>query len=99
MYSWKMRYFSDYAQQLEMESIGKQSIQMLYLRIRAKLSLVVLAQLHNIHIFNYCIKALKICADDIIEANKKIKQSLAYAQAITQSKLLVKRPHKDFKDA
>ena len=57
-YSWKLRYFTDYAQQLEMESIGKGRIKILILIKRDRLFLEGLGPQLNIHIFNYCTKEL-----------------------------------------
>ena len=59
-YSWKLRSFADYVQQLEMESLGKQPHKILILKKQDKLFLEGMAQLLNILIFNYCIKVLKI---------------------------------------
>ena len=57
-YSWKLRFFTDYVQQLEMESIGKRLlILVLDLKKQDRLFLVALAPQLNIHIFNYFIKA------------------------------------------
>ena len=55
-YSWKLRFFTDYVQQLEMESIGKSANPNLDLKKQGRLFLVVLAPLLNIHTFNYYIK-------------------------------------------
>ena len=57
-YSWKLRYFTDYAQQLEMESIGKGRIKILILIKQDRLFLEGLGPQLNIHIFNYCTKEL-----------------------------------------
>ena len=86
-YIWCWRSFPDYIQQLEMESLGKQpDINSKYKKTgqiifggygpRAQHSYFQL--LHQ--------GTEEICVDII--ANKKDKKSLAYAQAITQSKLL-----------
>ena len=50
-YSWKMRFFNDYAQQLEMESIGKQpNKDSIFQKTGQIVYLVVLVQPHSIPI-------------------------------------------------
>ncbi len=86
-YSWKLRSFADYVQQLEMESLGKQpDINSEYKKTgqiifggygpRAQHSFFQL--LHQ--------GTQDVCVDIIV--NKEDKESLAYAQAVTQSELL-----------
>ena len=86
-YIWSWRSFSDYVQQLEMESLGKQpSInseykktgQIIFGGYGPKAQHSYFQLLHQ--------GTQDICVD--IVANKEDEKSLAYAQAITQSKLL-----------
>ena len=57
-YSWKLRFFTDYAQQLEMESIGKGANASSNFKKTGQIVFGGLALLLNILIFNYCIKEL-----------------------------------------
>ena len=57
-YYWKFRSFPDYAQQLEMESLGKKIILLQNLKKLDKLFLEDMDQKLSIHIFNYFIKEL-----------------------------------------
>jgi len=86
-YSWKLRSFPDYAQQLEMESLGKRSNnnsifkntgQIIFGGYGPKAQHSYFQLLHQ--------GTQNICADII--ASKEDSKSLAYAQAVTQAKLL-----------
>ena len=96
MYSWKMRYFADYAQQLEMESIGKQynpdalfknTGQVIFGGFGSTAQHSYFQLLHQ--------GTASICADVFtIEANKDTNK-LLFAQSQAQSSLLANGPHKD----
>jgi len=86
-YIWNMRSFPDYIQQLEMESLGKQANpnsefkntgQIIFGGYGPKAQHSYFQLLHQ--------GTQQICADII--ASKEDSKSLAYAQAVTQSKLL-----------
>jgi len=88
-YAWNLRSFPDYVQQLEMESLGKQPSkdsefkktgQIIFGGYGPKAQHSYFQLLHQ--------GTQNICADIII--NSEDKESLAYAQAITQSKLMSK---------
>ena len=96
IYSWKMRYFSDYAQQLEMESIGKQynpdalfknTGQVIFGGFGSTAQHSYFQLLHQ--------GTASICADVFtIEVNKDTNE-LLFAQSQAQSSLLANGPHKD----
>ena len=95
-YIWTWRSFHDYIQQLEMESLGKQpdinseykkTGQIIFGGYGPKAQHSFFQLLHQ--------GTQDVCVDII--ANKKDKKSLAYAQAITQTKLL-SQGAKDLKD-
>ena len=83
-YNWRLRSFADYVQQLEMESLGKTPCK----DSESKTGQVIFGGYGPIaqHSFFQLMHqgTQKLCADIIAVKN----DSLAYAQAITQSKLL-----------
>tara|TARA_A100001011_G_scaffold344749_1_gene379963 strand:- start:26 stop:553 length:528 start_codon:yes stop_codon:yes gene_type:complete len=98
LYSWKMRFFSDYAQQLEMESIGKKKNP---LSIFNKTGQVVFGGFGSTAQHSYFQLlhqgTASICADIItIEDNKDFNR-LLYAQSKAQSNLLANGPNKELK--
>ena len=98
LYSWKMRFFSDYAQQLEMESIGKQANPK---SIFEKTGQVVFGGFGSTAQHSYFQLlhqgTVSACADIFtIEANKEVNK-LLYAQSQAQFNLLGSGPRKDLK--
>ena len=88
-YSWKMRFFTDYAQQLEMESIGKQPNKD---SIFQKTGQVVFGGFGSTAQHSY-FQLLhqgtgSVCADVFTIAENKEKNKLLYAQSQAQSNLL-----------
>ena len=96
MYSWKMRYFSDYAQQLEMESIGKQCNPDALFKNTGQVIFGGFGSTAQHSYFQLLHQGTaSICADVItIEANKNTNK-LLFAQSQAQSSLLANGPHKD----
>ena len=91
VYGWKMRFISDYFQQLEMESLGKQknleSIfnntgQIIFGGFGSKAQHSYFQLLHQ--------GTASICADILTLENNKDKNKLLYAQSQAQSYLLAK---------
>lgn len=88
-YSWKMRFFTDYAQQLEMESIGKQPNKD---SIFQKTGQVVFGGFGSTAQHSY-FQLLhqgtgSVCADVFTIADNKENNKLLYAQSQAQSNLL-----------
>ena len=96
MYSWKMRYFSDYAQQLEMESIGKQCNPDALFKNTGQVIFGGFGSTAQHSYFQLLHQGTaSICADVFtIEANKDTNK-LLFAQSQAQSSLLANGPHKD----
>jgi len=91
-YSWRLRSFADYVQQLEMESLGKQpngqwesTGQIIFGGYGPTAQHSYFQLLHQ--------GTANVAADIIV--SKEDSNSLAYAQAITQAKLLSNRDKKD----
>ena len=86
-YSWKLRSFADYAQQLEMESLGKHPNQNSEYKNTGQIIFGGYGPTAQHSYFQLMHQGTQnICADII--ASKEDTKSLAYAQAITQTKLL-----------
>ena len=88
-YSWKMRFFTDYAQQLEMESIGKQPNKD---SIFQKTGQVVFGGFGSTAQHSYFQLlhqgTASVCADVFTIAENKEKNKLLFAQSQAQSNLL-----------
>ncbi len=88
-YSWNLRSFPDYIQQLEMESLGKQPSKDSEFKKTGQIIFGGYGPTAQHSYFQLLHQGThKICADVIV--CKEDKKSLVYAQAITQSKLLSK---------
>ncbi len=86
-YIWSLRSFSNYIQQLEMESLGKQASKNSEFKKTGQIIFGGYGPTAQHSYFQLLHQGTQnICAD--IVATNKDKKSLAYAQAITQSKLL-----------
>ena len=86
-YSWKLRSFANYAQQLEMESLGKHPNQNSEYKNTGQIIFGGYGPTAQHSYFQLMHQGTQnICADII--ASKEDSKSLAYAQAITQTKLL-----------
>ena len=86
-YSWKLRSFANYAQQLEMESLGKHPNQNSEYKNTGQIIFGGYGPTAQHSYFQLMHQGTQnICADII--ASKEETKSLAYAQAITQAKLL-----------
>ena len=86
-YSWKLRSFPNYAQQLEMESLGKHPNQNSEYKNTGQIIFGGYGPTAQHSYFQLMHQGTQnICADII--ASKEETKSLAYAQAITQAKLL-----------
>ena len=86
-YSWKLRSFADYIQQLEMESLGKQPNKNSVYQKTGQIIFGGYGPTAQHSYFQLLHQGTQdICADII--ACKENSKSLAYAQAITQAKIL-----------
>ena len=86
-YSWKLRSFADYIQQLEMESLGKQPNKDSDFQKTGQIIFGGYGPTAQHSYFQLLHQGTQdICADII--ASKENLKSLAYAQAITQAKIL-----------
>ena len=86
-YSWKLRSFADYVQQLEMESLGKQPHDDSNFKKTGQIIFGGYGPTAQHSYFQLLHQGTQnICADII--ASKEDLKSLAYAQAITQAKIL-----------
>ncbi len=95
-YAWNLRSFTDYVQQLEMESLGKQPSKNAEYKKTGQIIFGGYGPKAQHSYFQLLHQGTQgVCADII--ASKEDKKSLAYAQAITQSKLLSKGSE-DLKD-
>jgi len=91
-YSWKLRSFADYVQQLEMESLGKQPNKESNFKKTGQIIFGGYGPTAQHSYFQLLHQGTQdICADII--ASKEDLKSLAYAQAITQAKLLSDGAH------
>ena len=90
IYSWKMRYFSDYVQQLEMESIGKKAESKVF-RKTGQIIFGGFAPTAQHSYFQLLHQGTaKICADVIRISNKNKKNKLLFAQSQAQINLLAR---------
>jgi glucose-6-phosphate isomerase len=98
LYSWKMRFFSDYAQQLEMESIGKQANPHSIFKNTGQIVFGGFGSTAQHSYFQLLHQGTACACADIftIESNKDTNK-LLYAQSQAQSSLLANGPHKDLK--
>ena len=88
-YIWKYRSFASYAQQLEMESLGKQPSKNSEFKKTGQIIFGGYGPTAQHSYFQLLHQGTQnICADII--ANKEDEKSLAYAQAVTQRQLLTK---------
>ena len=99
MYSWKMRFFKDYAQQLEMESIGKQpNIKSIF----KKTGQVVFGGFGSTAQHSYFQLlhqgTASACADIFTINNYQESNKLLFAQSQAQSNLLAKGAQTDLQD-
>ena len=86
-YAWSLRSFPNYIQQLEMESLGKQPSKESEFKKTGQIIFGGYGPTAQHSYFQLLHQGTQeICADIIV--SKKDKQSLIYAQAITQSKLM-----------
>ena len=86
-YSWKLRSFANYAQQLEMESLGKHPNQNSEYKNTGQIIFGGYGPTAQHSYFQLMHQGTQNISADII-ASKEDTKSLAYAQAITQTKLL-----------
>ena len=86
-YSWRLRSFADYAQQLEMESLGKQPSNGSIFKNTGQIIFGGYGPTAQHSYFQLLHQGTQNIAADII-AFREDSSNLAYAQAITQSKLL-----------
>jgi len=99
MYSWKMRFFKDYAQQLEMESIGKQpNINSIF----SKTGQVIFGGFGSTAQHSYFQLlhqgTASACADIFTIADNQETNELLFAQSQAQSNLLANGGSSDLKD-
>lgn len=98
-YSWKMRFFSDYAQQLEMESIGKQpNVSSIF----KKTGQVVFGGFGSTAQHSYFQLlhqgTADVCADIFTVEENKVKNKLLFAQSQAQSSLLSNGQNEELKN-
>ena len=99
MYSWKMRFFKDYAQQLEMESIGKQpNINSIF----KKTGQVIFGGFGSTAQHSYFQLlhqgTASVCADIFTIADNQETNELLFAQSQAQSNLLANGASSDLQD-
>ncbi|MDB2582731.1 hypothetical protein N9Y24_05005 [Gammaproteobacteria bacterium] len=99
MYSWKMRFFKDYAQQLEMESIGKQpNIESIF----KKTGQVIFGGFGSTAQHSYFQLlhqgTASACADIFTIADNQETNELLFAQSQAQSNLLANGANSDLQD-
>ena len=96
IYSWKMRYFSDYAQQLEMESIGKQNNPNSIFKNTGQVVFGGFGSTAQHSYFQLLHQGTaSICADLFTIEQNKHTNKLLFAQSKAQSSLLANGPHAD----
>jgi len=96
IYSWKMRYFSDYAQQLEMESIGKQNNPNSIFKNTGQVVFGGFGSTAQHSYFQLLHQGTaSICADVFTIESNKDTNKLLFAQSQAQSSLLANGPHED----
>ena len=93
-----MRFFSDYAQQLEMESIGKQANPDSIFKNTGQIIFGGFGSTAQHSYFQLLHQGTaKVCADIFTTENNKDSNKLLYAQSQAQSNLLANGPNKDLK--
>ena len=98
LYSWKMRFFSDYAQQLEMESIGKQANPNSIFKNTGQIIFGGFGSTAQHSYFQLLHQGTaSACADIFTVESNKDSNKLLYAQSQAQSNLLANGPHRDLK--
>ncbi len=98
LYSWKMRFFSDYAQQLEMESIGKNPNPLSIYKNTGQTIFGGFGSTAQHSYFQLLHQGTaSACADIITIEENMNSNSLLNAQFRAQSGLLVNGPNKDLK--
>ncbi len=86
-YSWKLRSFADYVQQLEMESLGKQPHENSEFKKTGQIIFGGYGPTAQHSYFQLLHQGTQDVCADIIATREDLK-SLAYAQALTQAKIL-----------
>ena len=98
LYSWKMRFFSDYAQQLEMESIGKQPNPKSIFKNTGQVVFGGFGSTAQHSYFQLLHQGTaSTCADIFTIKDNKESNKLLFAQSQAQSNLLANGPNKDLK--
>ena len=98
LYSWKMRFFSDYAQQLEMESIGKQPNPKSIFKNTGQVVFGGFGSTAQHSYFQLLHQGTaSACADIFTIKDNKESNKLLFAQSQAQSNLLANGPNKDLK--
>ncbi len=98
LYSWKMRFFSDYAQQLEMESIGKKANPNSIFKNTGQVIFGGFGSTAQHSYFQLLHQGTaSACADIFTIEDNKDSNELLYAQSQAQFKLLANGPHKNLK--
>jgi glucose-6-phosphate isomerase len=96
IYSWKMRYFSDYAQQLEMESIGKQCNPDALFKNTGQVIFGGFGSTAQHSYFQLLHQGTaSICADVFTIEENKDTNKLLFSQSQAQSSLLANGLHED----
>jgi glucose-6-phosphate isomerase len=98
LYSWKMRFFSDYVQQLEMESIGKQPNPKSIFKNTGQVVFGGFGSTAQHSYFQLLHQGTaSACADIFTIKDNKESNKLLFAQSQAQSNLLANGPNKDLK--
>ncbi len=98
LYSWKMRFFSDYAQQLEMESIGKKANPNSIFKNTGQVIFGGFGSTAQHSYFQLLHQGTaSACADVITIEENKNSNKLLYAQSQAQSNLLANGPNESLK--
>ena len=96
IYSWKMRFFSDYAQQLEMESIGKQANSKSIFKNTGQVVFGGFGSRAQHSYFQLLHQGTaSVCADIFSIEDNKYSNKLLYAQSKAQASLLTNGPNKN----
>ena len=99
MYSWKMRFFADYAQQLEMESIGKKPNPESIFTNTGQLIFGGFASIAQHSYFQLLHQGTALtCADILTIEENRNSNKLLFAQFEAQSKLFANGPNKNLKN-
>ena len=98
-YSWKMRFFKDYAQQLEMESLGKQPNQNSIFQKTGQIVFGGFGSTAQHSYFQLLHQGTSsICADIFTIEDYRVKNKLLFAQSQAQANLLAAGGNADLKD-